>query len=135
MRRRPWLAVIALVLAVFPSCFCSNKLGGSVEVNGEKLTFSSCRSGAVYGFRGVELSAQNGMRLRLGVLPTGAAGVIVMPKDEAVGTELRVGCGSLSISDQNSTVNDVKNVQGKAVLDCEAEGWKIKGEVSFENCH
>jgi hypothetical protein len=122
-------------MALWGSCFCSNKLSGSMEVNGEKVGFNSCRNGLVYGFRGVELSASNGMRLRLGLLPTGEAGVIVMPKGESVGKELGVECGSLTISDQNSTVNDVKNVQGKAVLDCEGQGYKVKGEASFENCH
>jgi hypothetical protein len=134
MRRGP-LFLIAFLIAVFPSCMCSNKLSGSVEVNGEKLSFSSCRNGAVHGYRGVELTASNGTRLRIGVLPTGAAGVIIMPKGQTVGTELGTACGSLNISDQNSTVNDVKNVEGKAVLDCEGNGFKVKGEVSFENCH
>ena len=133
--RKGWLYVVAVLIAVFPSCMCSNKLSGSVEINGEKVTFGSCRNGAVHGFRGVELAGSNGMRLRVGVLPTGAAGVIVMPKGATVGTELGVACGSLTISDQNSTVNDVKNVEGKAVLECEANGFKIKGTVSFENCH
>lgn len=133
--RRPELLLVAVLIAVFPSCFCSNKLSGKVEVNGETLSFSSCRNGAVHGFRGVELSATNGMRLRLGVLPTGAAGGIIMPAGEMRGVELGTECGSLSLSDQNSTVNDVKNVEGKAVLDCEGQGFKVKGEVSFENCH
>jgi hypothetical protein len=130
--RHPWL-IVTVVVAVCGAC--SNKLGGSVEVNGEKVTFGSCRSGAVYGFRGVELSGSNGMRLRLGLIPTGAAGVIVMPKGADVGKDLGVACGTLTLSDQNSTVNGVKNVEGKAVLDCEAEGFKLKGEVSFKNCH
>ncbi|KAB2898523.1 MAG: hypothetical protein F9K40_11325 [Kofleriaceae bacterium] len=132
--RRPWL-IPTVFMALWGSCFCSNKLSGTVEVNGEKVGFNSCRNGIIHGFRGVELSASNGMRLRLGVTPTGKMGVIVFPKDAAVGTELGIECGSLSLSDQNSTVNDVKNVQGKAVLDCEAQGYKLKGEVSFENCH
>lgn len=132
--RRPWL-IPTVLIALWGSCFCSNKLSGSVDVNGEKVTFGSCRNGAVYGFRGVELSGSNGMRLRLGLLPTGAAGVIVMPKGENVGKDLGIECGTLNLSDQNSTVNDVKNVQGKAILDCEGQGYKIKGEVSFENCH
>ncbi len=122
-------------MALWGSCFCSNKLSGNVEVNGEKVGFNSCRNGLVYGFRGVELSGSNGMKLRLGHSPTGEMGVIVFAKGESVGKELRVPCGSLSLSDQNSTVNDVKNIQGKAVLDCTAEGYTLKGEVSFENCH
>jgi hypothetical protein len=132
--RRPWL-IPTVLIGLWGSCVCSNKLSGSVEVNGEKIAFNSCRNGAVYGFRGVELSGSNGMRLRLGLLPTGAVGVIVMPKGESVGKELGVECGTLNISDQNSTVNDVKNVHGKAILQCESQGYKLKGEVSFENCH
>ena len=131
--RRLSLVIVAVLVA--PSVACSNKLSGSVEVNGETLKIESCRNGAVHGYRGVELTASNGMRLRVGALPTGAAGVIVMPPGATVGTELGVGCGSLTISDQNSTVNNVKNVEGKAVLDCEAAGFKVKGQVTFANCH
>jgi len=133
--RRSWFVMVVAAAAVFPSCFCSNKLSGSIQLNGETLSFSSCRNGQVHGFRGVELSAKNGVRLRIGVLPTGAAGVIVMPEDAEVGVDLGVACGSLSLSDQNSTVNDVRNVEGKAVLDCEAQGYKVKGQVTFANCH
>ena len=132
--QRPFL--IATVLAAMVGSYgCSAKLGGSVEVNGEKLGLSSCRNGVAFGFRGVQLTTKSGLRLRIGALPTGAAGVIVMPKGETVGTELGVPCGAFSISDQKSTINGVRNVEGKASLDCEAAGYKIKGEVSFENCH
>lgn len=132
--RRTWLVPTVLV-AMVSSYACSAKLGGSVEVNGEKLGLSSCRNGVAFGFRGVQLTTKSGLRLRIGALPTGAAGVIVMPKGESVGTELGVPCGAFSISDQKSTINGVRNVEGKAILDCEAAGFKIKGEVSFENCH
>jgi hypothetical protein len=122
-------------MAFWGSCFCSNKLSGTVEINGEKVGFNSCRNGAVHGFRGVELSGSNGMKLRLGLTPTGHMGVIVFDKGATTGKELTATCGSLSISDQNSTVNNVKNIQGKASLDCDTDGYKIKGDVSFENCH
>lgn len=122
-------------MGLWGSCFCSNKLSGTVEINGEKVGWSSCRNGAVYGFRGVEVSGSNGMRLRLGLTPTGEMGVIVFDKGATVGKELGIVCGSLTVNDQSSTVNDVKNVSGKAVLDCEAQGYKLKGDINFENCH
>jgi hypothetical protein len=80
---RIWAWMVAVVLVG-----CTNKLGGELSVDGEKLV-------------GKDLGA----------------------------------CGSLEIEDQNSTVNDVKNVEGKATLDCAADGVAVKGSVTFENCH
>lgn len=124
------LAILLLLLAAA----CSNKLGGEVEVNGEKQSLSSCRNGVVYGFRGVEVSMRSGMRLRIAATQTGEARLVYMPSGSSTGTDIGT-CGTLSISDQNSTINDVKNVEGKAALDCATDGFSIKGELSFENCH
>ena len=62
--RRLLLPLVVLVVAA-----CSNKLGGDLTINGEKATLSSCRSGAVYGFRGVELSIKGGTKLRVAATP------------------------------------------------------------------
>jgi hypothetical protein len=113
---------------------CSNKLGGEVEVNGEKQTLSSCRNGVVYGFRGVEVSMRSGMRLRIAMTQTGEARLVYMPAGSETGTDVGL-CGVLSISDQNSTINSVRNVEGKVTLDCATDGFTVKGELSFENCH
>jgi len=129
---RVW--IIAVVAALTASA-CSAELSGNVDLNGETLAFESCHNGVIYGFRGVELTATSGMRLRIGALPTGAAGVIVMPKDAATGTDLGVECGPFTITDQNSEINKVKNVEGKATLACEAKGFKLSGSVTFGNCH
>ena len=37
--------------------------------------------------------------------------------------------------DQNSTINDVKNVEGRVELNCTADGAVIKGSVSFAKYH
>jgi hypothetical protein len=121
--------IVALVVS------CSNKLSGSVEINGEKLQVESCRNGVVHGFRGVELTGTSGVRLRIAATPSGEAEVFVIDAGATVGKQVPGKCGALQISDQNSTINDVKNVEGKATLDCTADGFTVKGEISFENCH
>ena len=126
---RWWLCGLVLV-----AVGCTNKLGGDVSVNNETLELDSCRSGVVYGFRGVEVTAKSGVRVRVGATPTGEAHVFVMAAGAEVGKDLGA-CGTFQISDQNSTVNDVKNVQGKATFDCSAEGFTVKGSFNFENCH
>jgi len=126
--RKIFLGVLVVLAA------CSNKLGGEVDVNGETQTLSSCRNGVVYGFRGVEISMRSGMRLRIAATQTGEARLVYMPSGSSTGTDVGV-CGTLAISDQNSTINDVKNVEGKATLDCATDGFTIKGELSFSNCH
>jgi hypothetical protein len=127
--RRLLLPLVVLVVAA-----CSNKLGGDLTINGEKATLSSCRSGAVYGFRGVELSIKGGTKLRVAATPANEAQVFVMLAGQIKGSDIGT-CGTIQVSDQNSTINDVKNVEGKVVLDCTADGAVIKGSVTFGNCH
>jgi len=123
-----------LVAAVIAGFGCTNKLGGDLRVDGDKVSLSSCRNGVVYGYTGVELTTKSGVRIRIAASLTGEAEVVVVGAGATVGTELG-RCGSLTVSDQNSTINDVKNVEGKATLDCSADGATIQGTVSFENCH
>jgi hypothetical protein len=136
---RSSIGALALTLAlggllVAGLAACTNKLGGDLSVDGEKLELDSCRNGAVYGFRGVEVTGTSGVRVRVAATQTGEAYVVVMPKGASVGAELGA-CGSFQIADQKSTVNDVKNVQGTASLDCTARGVAVVGRFTFENCH
>jgi len=126
---------VVLVLPIlFANCVCSNKLGGDLKVNGEPFAPNACRSGQVFGFGGVEVTGAGGRRLRVLQTPTGEAQVVLFAPGTAVGSDLGV-CGTISISDQNSTINDVKNIQGKAQLSCAADGITIEGSLAFENCH
>jgi hypothetical protein len=128
---KPLLALLAL-LVVVPAC--KNELGGSLTVDGKAFEMDSCRSGEVYGFSGVEVTAKSGDRLRLVQTPTGEGQVILLGSGADTGTDLGT-CGPLKVSQQNSTINNIKNVEGKAKLDCSAAGHTIKGTVSFGNCH
>lgn len=119
---------------LFANCVCSNKLGGDLTVNGEPFQPSSCRSGAVYGFSGVEVTGKSGWKLRLVQTPSGQGNVIAFGPGAATGAELGP-CGTLTVDTQNSTINDVKNVQGKADLACTTDGLTLKGKLTFENCH
>ena len=124
---------VSLVVSFVLLNACSNKLGGELEIDGQKLTFDSCRSGQVYGFTGVELIAKGGRKLRLVGYADNSVRVLVG------GTEARfddIGeCGPVKLSRQNSTINDVTNVEGNATLDCSTGGHTIKGKISWENCH
>lgn len=131
MRIPRWALVLPIV---FANCVCSNKLGGDLKVNGEAFSPESCRNGAVYSFSGVEVQGKGGRRLRIIQVPTGEAGVVLFAPGAQVGTDLGV-CGTISVSDQNSTINNVKNVQGKAQLKCAADGVTLEGSITFENCH
>jgi hypothetical protein len=113
---------------------CSAKLSSDMSVNGEKATLTECRNGSVYGYRGVELTADNGTQLRIAATMTGEAEVAVVTKGSDKGVRLGT-CGTLQITDQNSTINSVKNVEGAATLNCNSAGFALKGNASFSNCH
>jgi hypothetical protein len=127
MRLLP-LGLLVLLVA------CSNKLDGDVTIDGQRLEPSSCRSGAVFGYRGVEVTGKSGQRLRVAATQTGEANVVVMPAGAALGKDLG-RCGSFVVNDQHSTINSVKNVEGTATLDCSADGVTVKGSLRFANCH
>jgi len=76
---------------------CGNELEGDITVNGEKFEIESCRNGSPNGFRGVEVTAKSGLRLRLGARRSGEARLIVMPKGEDTGKDVG-SCGSFKIS-------------------------------------
>ena len=125
--------IITVVLACMIAAGCSAKLSADLEIDGEKFVPDSCRSGAVHGFVGVEITGESGKRLRLAMTPTGEP-VVILFIGESIGVKLGT-CGSLNHSYQNSTINDVKNVKGDAKLDCDTDGHTVKGTLSFENCH
>ncbi|MGE0551029.1 MAG: hypothetical protein AB7O24_21140 [Kofleriaceae bacterium] len=123
--------ILGLIVVVVAGC--SNKLGGDLTIDGTAVTLESCRSGQIYGFAGVELVTTTGAKLRLVGNPDSTANALV-----AIGgpTFADLGkCGPIQNEPQSSTINNVRNVKGTAKLDCEAGGHKIKGSISWENCH
>jgi len=123
---------LSLLLLLVPAC--SNELKGDLILDGQAFELSSCRSGAIYGFVGVELVSKQGAKLRFAQTPTGEAVAFHIPDGESTGVEIGM-CGSFSVSQQNSTINDVKNVEGKGQMDCSAAGHTLKGSFKFSNCH
>lgn len=113
---------------------CSNELKGDITIDGEAFALDSCRSGQVYGFVGVEVVSKKGAKIKIMQAPTGEAIAYYQGAGESTGVELGK-CGSFTVSTQNSTINDIKNVEGEAKLECESGGHKVSGAFSFSNCH
>lgn len=126
-----------LCCVVLASCglfACSNELKGELSVDGKTFALDSCRSGQIYGFVGVEIVSKDGAKIRIKQTPTGESLAYYLPSGSATGVELGK-CGSFSVSRQSSTINDVQNVEGQAVMECEAGGHKVAGNFTFSNCH
>jgi hypothetical protein len=121
---------LLIVLAALAAA-CSNKLEGELTVNGEPMKPTACRSGAVYGFFGVELSDANHHVVRLLAKPDGSNDAIVLVGGAEAGPTTEHNCMQLRVGIQNSTINNVRNVEGEATISCE----KVKGHVTFANCH
>ncbi len=113
---------------------CSTKLSGSISLSEGKFVPTSCQSMARIGQRGVELEDDKGRRVRLIELPDGSADAFWFEGSSGKGKKFG-DCVTLSVKDQNSTVNKVKNVMGKAELDCHKGDNELTGTVTFENCH
>jgi len=113
---------------------CSNELSSNLEINGAPVKLTECRNGIVYGFRGVELTADTGVRVRVAGTETGESSVVIMPSGAKTGVRLGT-CGAFEVADQSSTINSVKNVEGTASFDCKGDGFTLKGSAKFKNCH
>lgn len=134
MRKAQRAVLGLLVVAPLALVACTNKLSGELDIDGATFVPESCRSGQAFGFSGVELTAKDGRRVRLAQSAAGDGMAIFFAAGETKGKELGK-CGAFQVEKQSSKINDIYNVKGTASLECEAEGVKIKGAVTFENCH
>ena len=111
---------------------CSAELSADITINSSAFTPTSCRSGQVNGFSGVDLIDDKEQTLRLVQTPANKPLVILFEGEKP----LEFGeCGTLSLDRQNSTINDITNVMGKATLDCKLEDRAVSGTLTFKNCH
>lgn len=130
--RRHQIALSATLIAALAGTLgCKNEISAELQVDGQPFHPSSCRSGQVNGFAGVDL-IDDGRTLRIVQTPTTEPQAILLGGEQVVDFGL---CGSMSLERQGSTVNDIANVMGAATLKCEAAGHSIEGTVSFKNCH
>lgn len=126
------ISAIVGAITLTLSAGCSNKLSGSLDVDGETFRPTSCKSLARMGRTGVEVEAADGERFRFAERADGAGEVFHFARGEKVG-KLLGACAELHVEAQSSSVNKVTNVMGKAVVDC--EDHSVTGTVTFENCH
>lgn len=132
---RTGLVVVALA-AVLAGAGCKAKLNGSITVNGAPFTPQTCQSGVPMGFSGVELADGAGQRLRLITDPAGSGTLILvhLPAGAPVGVPVP-GCGTVTVTPQNSRVNNVQNVEGRAQIQCITPTGAVQGSIEFGNCH
>lgn len=127
--QRSGLSLLAALLLC--TAACTAEITAALNVDDGSFVPTSCRAGQLNGFAGVDLIDAGGRTLRLVQTPTNEPNAILLG-DQTVDFGV---CGSLSVERQTSTVNDITNVMGEAKLDCEAEGHKVSGTVTFKNCH
>lgn len=129
-------AIVGVVagLAALVLGACTAKMSSDITVGGEKFEPTECRSGQAFGFTGVQLTDKTGRRIRLAPNVDGTVSILFFDKGQDVGHQVP-SCGTMQISQQNSEINGIKNVQGKATLGCTDGDTEIKGSISFENCH
>jgi hypothetical protein len=127
--RKLILASILLTVA------CTNKLGGSVQLDGAAWTATHCRSGVAYGFSGVQFEDGDGKRLRVVADPvTNTVRVALFAPGATKGEDVGA-CATLEQRPQSSNVNGIQNQQGSVTFNCDGVGHKLSGRLTFENCH
>jgi hypothetical protein len=127
---RRFLLLSATLLVCLPACRA--KLSSTLQVDGKAFTPTSCRSGQVNNFMGVDLIDDAGLTLRLVQSPALESSAILIDGDNV----FELGeCGKMTSQRQTSSVNEVFNIEGEARLECKHEEHSVSGTISFGNCH
>ncbi len=128
---------MGLVMVAGALLACRAKLSGSINVDGTTFKPSACRSGQANmpKFSGVDFTDGSGRRLRFVALENGSLRTFLFEPGAKTGSLIGQGCGTINVAEQNSTVNDVKNVQGTLSADCTGSGHHITATMNFKNCH
>jgi hypothetical protein len=111
---------------------CRAKLSSALQIDGKAYTPTSCRSGQVRNFNGIELMDDAGLTLRLVQSPANKPSAILIDGGNA--TELGE-CGKMTSQQQNSSANGIINIEGQARLECKHEEHSVSGTITFKNCH
>jgi hypothetical protein len=127
---RRFLLLSAMLLLCLSACIA--KLSSTLQVDGKPFTPSSCRSGQLNGFMGVDLVDDEGFTVRLVQSPANRPSVVLI--DGANVTDLGE-CGQMTIQRKTSSVNEIANVEGSGTLECKNDARSISGTFSFKNCH
>ena len=122
----------SLLLVVVTAC--TAKLSSTATLDGQPFTPIECRNGSALGFVGVELRDAQSRKVRLVAQPDGQAQAYVFAANATTGA-LIGACGPLTLENQDSRVNKVRNIEGKATLSCTGKEGALTGEITFANCH
>lgn len=140
MALRRLFPLVSLALAAG----CSNNLTGSADVKTTEsgpfsITPDSCYSGEREAFFGVQLEdAKSGTMMRLVKDPVkGYTAVVRLPKSDKAISVTPDGCAKfdVDIERQSSRINNIRNVKGRAEIDCVDGDNSLKANITFENCH
>lgn len=128
---------MGLVVATGALLACRAKLSGNINVDGSNFKPSACRSGQANmpKFSGVDFTDGSGRRVRFVALESGSVRTFLFEPGARKGTLIGQDCGTLSVTEQNSEVNDVKNVQGNVSANCTGSGHHVTATMTFKNCH
>jgi hypothetical protein len=113
---------------------CAAHVTSSLKIDGSDFVPTTCRSGQVRGFAGVELADGQQRRLRLAQAVDGTFQVIYFSPGAPVGENLG-SCGTMTLQNGIAVVNGVRNVEGNATLSCRGARNTVLGSVAFKGCH
>jgi hypothetical protein len=123
---------------------CSNKISGSADVTTKEhgdfsIKPDECVSGERQEFFGADLRQGDGRKI-IRIISDPKAGYSVKvnipdTKKAVVVNDDVCSKFDVHVEKQNSTINNIKNVKGRAKLKCKVEGSKVKADLKFENCH
>lgn len=145
--------LLALVVSL-SSCkaFRTGTVEGKLEATGGEtwtLTKGECYSGQRENYFGVIGfgAKESGIAVKIAKDPIkGWAAIVNIPETcasqvESGGCKARVltadGCDVLqaAVSRTNTTVNDIRVLEGSLQLDCKVDDVHLKGKLTFDNCH
>lgn len=106
----------------------------TVLIDSTRWTVARCESAMRDGFYGVDLTGDNGDRLRIIPQPDETAQVVLFPNDGGEPIKME-GCAKARMPRSGLKVNSIPAMTGWAELACEVKGRKIEGKVEFERCH
>jgi hypothetical protein len=135
----PMVVVPVVLMFVFSNVF-KTELEGTLRFSGARLgdvslTPTSCRSGQLSGFFGVELSAEGSPSLKVRLIKDPVQGdlVAIERSGQAPMVVRSTDCESmrLEVVRTSTNINEVWNVEGRASIVC----TELRGELRFNGCH
>jgi hypothetical protein len=106
----------------------------------DDTAWDGCQSGEPHGFFGVALFDQQSSDLPRLILVRDGEGTTLkfgIPGTDKLLVVPGKMCSKLDadVHRQNSSVNDVQNLEGHVDFDCELQDGRVHGSVTFSNCH